>query len=152
MFQLCGVMKHVTTLFVLLSVKALEIYQKTKQPDLRLLAEVNYKVGLCYMMEREFEESINSFKGAVTELEKVVEEEKAKEQTDDIKETIQDLEQMKQEILEKIADVEEAMKTVWQLHIRFRAETHWSVFYLWNFAYTAHRRRQARALEDHRFR
>nr|XP_040222416.2 protein NASP homolog [Anopheles coluzzii]XP_040222417.2 protein NASP homolog [Anopheles coluzzii]XP_040222418.2 protein NASP homolog [Anopheles coluzzii] len=92
-------------------VKALEIYQKTKQPDLRLLAEVNYKVGLCYMMEREFEESINSFKGAVTELEKVVEEEKAKEQTDDIKETIQDLEQMKQEILEKIADVEEAMKT-----------------------------------------
>ncbi|XP_041761358.1 protein NASP homolog [Anopheles merus] len=92
-------------------VKALEIYQKTKQPDLRLLAEVNYKVGLCYMMEREFEESINSFKGAVTELEKVVEEEKAKEQTDDIKETIQDLEQMKKEILEKIADVEEAMKT-----------------------------------------
>ncbi|XP_040152295.1 protein NASP homolog [Anopheles arabiensis] len=92
-------------------VKALEIYQKTKQPDLRLLAEVNYKVGLCYMMEREFEESINSFKGAVAELEKVVEEEKAKEQTDDIKETIQDLEQMKKEILEKIADVEEAMKT-----------------------------------------
>uniref|UniRef100_A0A182UKT0 Tetratricopeptide SHNi-TPR domain-containing protein n=1 Tax=Anopheles melas TaxID=34690 RepID=A0A182UKT0_9DIPT len=89
----------------------LEIYQKTKQPDLRLLAEVNYKVGLCYMMEREFEESVNSFKGAVAELEKVVEEEKAKEQTDDIKETIQDLEQMKKEILEKIADVEEAMKT-----------------------------------------
>uniref|UniRef100_A0A182PDZ6 Tetratricopeptide SHNi-TPR domain-containing protein n=1 Tax=Anopheles epiroticus TaxID=199890 RepID=A0A182PDZ6_9DIPT len=92
-------------------VKALEIYNKTKQPDLRLLAEVNYKVGLCYMMEREFEESIKSFKGAVTELEKVVEEEKKKEQTDDIKETIQDLEQMKKEILEKITDVEDAMKT-----------------------------------------
>uniref|UniRef100_A0A182K717 Tetratricopeptide SHNi-TPR domain-containing protein n=1 Tax=Anopheles christyi TaxID=43041 RepID=A0A182K717_9DIPT len=92
-------------------VKSLEIYNKTKQPDLRLLAEVNYKVGLCYMMEREFEQSINSFKGAVTELEKVVEEEKAKEQTDDIKEIIQDLEQMKKEILEKITDVEEAMKT-----------------------------------------
>ncbi|XP_052895111.1 protein NASP homolog [Anopheles moucheti] len=92
-------------------VKALEVYKKTKQPDLRLLAEVNYKVGLCYMMEKEFEESINSFKGAVSELEKVVEEEKAKEQTDDIKETILDLEQMKMEILEKITDVEDAMKT-----------------------------------------
>ncbi|XP_053659109.1 protein NASP homolog [Anopheles marshallii] len=92
-------------------VKALEIYKKTKQPDLRLLAEVNYKVGLCYMMEKEFEESIKSFQGAVSELEKVVEEEKAKEQTDDIKETILDLEQMKMEILEKITDVEDAMKT-----------------------------------------
>uniref|UniRef100_A0A182MBW8 Tetratricopeptide SHNi-TPR domain-containing protein n=1 Tax=Anopheles culicifacies TaxID=139723 RepID=A0A182MBW8_9DIPT len=92
-------------------VKALEIYKKTKKPDLRLLAEVNYKVGLCYMMEKEFEESIKSFKGAVSELEKVVEEEKAKEQTDDIKETILDLEQMKMEILEKITDVEDAIKT-----------------------------------------
>uniref|UniRef100_A0A182SHL7 Tetratricopeptide SHNi-TPR domain-containing protein n=1 Tax=Anopheles maculatus TaxID=74869 RepID=A0A182SHL7_9DIPT len=92
-------------------VKALEIYRKIEQPDLRLLAEVNYKVGLCYMMEREFEESIKSFKGAVTELEKVVELEKAKEQTDDIKETILDLEDMKMEILEKITDVEDAMKT-----------------------------------------
>ncbi|XP_049284438.1 protein NASP homolog [Anopheles funestus] len=92
-------------------VKALEIYKKTKQPDLRLLAEVNYKVGLCYMMEKEFEESIKSFKGAVSELDKIVEEEKAKEQTDDIKETILDLEQMKVEILDKITDVEDALKT-----------------------------------------
>ncbi|XP_050069928.1 protein NASP homolog [Anopheles maculipalpis] len=92
-------------------VKALEIYKKTEQLDRRLLAEVNYKVGLCYMMEREFEESIKSFKGAVAELEKVVEQEKAKEQTDDIKETILDLEDMKMEILEKITDVEDAMKT-----------------------------------------
>uniref|UniRef100_A0A182XUX8 TPR_REGION domain-containing protein n=1 Tax=Anopheles stephensi TaxID=30069 RepID=A0A182XUX8_ANOST len=92
-------------------VKALEIYKKTAQPDLRLLAEVNYKVGLCYMMESEFEESIKSFKGAVAELEKVVEQEEAKEQTDDIKETILDLKEMKKEILEKITDVEDAMKT-----------------------------------------
>uniref|UniRef100_A0A182N7B0 Tetratricopeptide SHNi-TPR domain-containing protein n=1 Tax=Anopheles dirus TaxID=7168 RepID=A0A182N7B0_9DIPT len=91
--------------------KALEIYTKTEQPDRRLLAEVNYKVGLCHMMEREFKESIAAFKGAIRELEKVVEEEKAKEQTDEVKETIEDFEQMKKEILEKIMDVEDAMKT-----------------------------------------
>uniref|UniRef100_A0A182QWV8 Tetratricopeptide SHNi-TPR domain-containing protein n=1 Tax=Anopheles farauti TaxID=69004 RepID=A0A182QWV8_9DIPT len=91
--------------------KALEIYNKTDQPDRRLLAEVNYKVGLCHMMEREFKQSIEAFKGAIRELEKVVEEEKAKEQTDDTKEVIEDLEQMKQEILEKIMDVEDALKT-----------------------------------------
>ncbi|XP_053679734.1 protein NASP homolog [Anopheles nili] len=91
--------------------KALEIYKKTNQSDQRLLAEVNYKVGLCHMMEREFEESIISFKGAITELDKVVETEKAKEQTDDTKEIIEDIEQLKKEILDKITDVEEAMKT-----------------------------------------
>lgn len=91
--------------------KALEIYSTTDQPDRRLLAEVNYKVGLCHMMEREFKESIESFKGAIRELELVIDEEKAKEQTDETKEIIEDLEQMKKEISEKIMDVEDALKT-----------------------------------------
>lgn len=91
--------------------KAMEISKKTNKSDLRMLAEVHYKVGLCHLMVNDFDASVKSFHGAVTELDKVIEEEKAKEQTDETKETIEELEETKKEILEKVADVEEAKKT-----------------------------------------
>lgn len=91
--------------------KAMEISKKTNKSDLRMLAEVHYKVGLCYLMINDFDSSVKSFHGAVGELDKVIEEVKAKEQTDETKETIEELEETKKEILEKIADVEDAKKT-----------------------------------------
>ncbi|XP_058057615.1 protein NASP homolog [Anopheles bellator] len=91
--------------------KALAIHGKTDKIDLRLMAEINYKVGLCYLMLNNFDASIDSFRAAVVELEKVTEAEKAKEQTDETKETIKELVETKNDILEKILDVEEAKKT-----------------------------------------
>ncbi|XP_052865172.1 protein NASP homolog [Anopheles cruzii] len=91
--------------------KALAIHGKTDKIDLRLMAETNYKVGLCYLMLNNFDASIDSFRAAVVELEKVTEAEKAKEQTDETKETIKELVETKNDILDKILDVEEAKKT-----------------------------------------
>lgn len=91
--------------------KALAVYDKTGKSDSRLTAEIYYKVGLCYLMLNEFEDSIKSFREACSELDKVIEQEKAKEQTDETKETIKDLEETKQEIVDKITEVEETKKT-----------------------------------------
>ncbi|XP_049538017.1 protein NASP homolog [Anopheles darlingi] len=92
--------------------KALKIHTQTNNIDLRFLAEINYKMGLCHLMLNDFDASIKSFQAAVAELEKVIEEKEAiKEQTDDTKEAIAELVETKNEIIEKIADVEEAKKT-----------------------------------------
>lgn len=91
--------------------KSLAVYEKTGKSDSRLVAEIFYKIGLCHVMLNEFDDSVKSFREACGELDKVIEQEKAKEQNDETKATIKDLEETKQEIADKIADVEEAKKT-----------------------------------------
>lgn len=91
--------------------KALAVYDKIGKSDSRVVAEIWYKVGLCHLMLNEFEDSIKAFHDACSELDKVIAQEKSKEQNDDIKATIKDLEETKQEILDKIAEVEETKKT-----------------------------------------
>ncbi|XP_055637118.1 protein NASP homolog isoform X2 [Toxorhynchites rutilus septentrionalis] len=91
--------------------KALSIHDKSEKSDSRVIAEIHYKVGLCHLMLNEFEDSIKSFRDACSELDKVIEKEKAKEQTDETEATVEDLEETKQEILDKITEVEETKKT-----------------------------------------
>lgn len=91
--------------------KSLAVYRKTGKSDNRMFAEVHYKVGLCHLMVNDFEDSIKSFREACSELDKVIEQEKAKEQNDDTKATIKDLEETKQEIAEKISEAEETKKS-----------------------------------------
>lgn len=91
--------------------KALAVHSKVDKSDSRLVAEIYYKMGLCHLMINEFEDSIKSLREACTELDKVVEQEKGKEQNDETEATIKDLEETKQEIIEKIAEVEETKKT-----------------------------------------
>lgn len=91
--------------------KSLAVFEKTGKTDNRLVAEIFYKVGLCHVMLNEFDDSVKSFREACGELDKVIEQEKAKEQNDETKAAIKDLEETKQEIADKITDVEEAKKT-----------------------------------------
>ncbi|XP_050083759.1 protein NASP homolog [Anopheles aquasalis] len=92
--------------------KALNVHTKTNKIDLRFLAEIKYKMGLCHLMLNDFDVSIKSFQAAVAELEKVISEKEAiQEQTDDTKEAIAELVETKNEIIDKIVDVEEAKKT-----------------------------------------
>ncbi|XP_058447377.1 protein NASP homolog isoform X2 [Malaya genurostris] len=91
--------------------KSLEIYGKIGEPNSRLIAEIDYKVGLCHMMLNEFPESIKFFREACAELSKVIEQEKAKEQTEETRATIKDLEETMQEIIERSREVEETTKT-----------------------------------------
>lgn len=68
----------------------------------RIAAEIHYRVGLCQKLEKSFDESIKSFQKAHDLLSDVIEKEKSKEQTDDIAANIKDMEETKQEILNKI--------------------------------------------------
>lgn len=85
--------------------KALAILQDLTEPDNREFAEVHYKVGLAYIMLEQFEEAKVSLQKACEHLDEVIRIEKSREQTDDIINSIKDLEEMKQEILNKVAEV-----------------------------------------------
>lgn len=86
--------------------KALNVYDNIESPDKRLGAEIHYKNGLCQSMVKLYDESVKSFQKAHDLLNEELEKAKAKEeQTEDIKETIKDLEELKQEIQNKILEV-----------------------------------------------
>lgn len=91
--------------------RALAVYDKTGKSDRRIIAEIYYKIGLCHLMQNEFEDSIVAFREACSEMDKVVKQEQDKEQTDETKANIKNLEETKQEILEKVAEVEDMKKT-----------------------------------------
>lgn len=91
--------------------KALAVYDKTGKADRRIIAEIQYKIGLCHLMQNEYEDSIAALREACSEMDKVIEQEQSKEQNDETKAAIKDLEETKQEIMEKIAEVEDTKKT-----------------------------------------
>lgn len=91
--------------------KALAVYDKTGKSDRRIIAEIHYKIGLCHLMQNEYDDSIKAFRAACSEMDKVIELEKAKEQDEKTAETIKNLEETKQEVMEKIAEVEDTKKT-----------------------------------------
>jgi nuclear autoantigenic sperm protein len=74
----------------------------------RIAAEIYYKIGLCQSMEKSYDESVTSFKKAHDLIAGVIEKEKAKkDQTEDIKESIQDMEETQKEIMNKITEIGE---------------------------------------------
>lgn len=91
--------------------KALAVYDKTGKSDRRVIAEIHYKVGLCHLMQNEYDESIKAFRDACSEMDVVVEQEKAKEQDEKTEAAIKNLEETKAELMEKIAEVEDTKKT-----------------------------------------
>ncbi|XP_021710813.1 protein NASP homolog [Aedes aegypti] len=91
--------------------KALAVYDKTGKADRRIIAEIYYKLGLCHLMQNEYEDSITAFREACSEMDKVIQQEQSKEQTDETKAAIKEIEETKQEIMEKIAEVEDTKKT-----------------------------------------
>lgn len=91
------------------------VYDKTGKADRRIIAEIYYKLGLCHLMQNEYEDSITAFREACSEMDKVIQQEQSKEQTDETKAAIKEIEETKQEIMEKIAEVEDTKKTVSKL-------------------------------------
>lgn len=90
--------------------RALDVFSDLEEVDQnkRVAAELHYKMGLCQMMEKQYDESVKSFQAAADLLAEVVAKEKAKEdQTEDVVNTIKDLEEMRQEVLNKITEIGE---------------------------------------------
>lgn len=90
-----------------------EIYLKLPDDNLRVIAETKYKIGLCYYMLCKFDESIAAFKDSSEYLNGVVEAEKRKEEQNEKTEaTIKEIEETRQEIANKIVEVQEAKDQV----------------------------------------
>ena len=77
------------------------------QKNYRIAAEIHYKLGLCQTLEKGFDESMKSFQKAHDLLSDVIEMEKSKEQTEEVAANIKDMEETKQEILNKISETGE---------------------------------------------
>lgn len=91
--------------------KALAVYDKMGKSDRRLIAEIHYKIGLCHLMQNEYDDSMKAFRKACAEMDIVIHQEKSKEQDDKTADIIKNLEDTKQEVLEKVAEVEDTKKT-----------------------------------------
>lgn len=91
--------------------KALAVYDKTGKSDRRIIAEIHYKIGLCHLMQNEYDESIKAFRDACIEMDIVIEQIKAKEQDNNTADAIKNLEETKKEVMEKISEVEDTKKT-----------------------------------------
>lgn len=92
--------------------KSIEIYNELPALQRRILAEIHFKIGLSFLMLNSYEQSLVSFKKAVDLLNDEIDEEKSKElQTDEIKNKIADMEDIKEGILGKIIEVEECKET-----------------------------------------
>lgn len=90
--------------------RALDVFIDLEEVDQnpRIAAEVHYKIGLCQMMVKQYDESVKSFQSAADLLDEVITKEKAREpQTDDILATIKDLLETQEEILNKITEIGE---------------------------------------------
>lgn len=92
--------------------KSIEVYNELPVLQRRILAEIHFKIGLSHLMLNSYEQSLVSFKKAVDLLNDEIDEEKAKElQTEEIKNKIADMEDIKEGILGKIIEVEECKET-----------------------------------------
>lgn len=90
--------------------RALDVFSDLEEVDQnqRIAAEIHYKIGLCQTMEKQYDESVKSFQAAADLIAGVVTVEKAREdQNEDVVATISDLEEMHQEILNKITEIGE---------------------------------------------
>lgn len=99
-------------MFIYFSERSCKIRLKLPDENLRLIAETKYKVGLCYLLEGKYDESMEALTESSEYLNGVIESEKEKEQNEKTEATIKEIEETKQEILNKIVEVREAKEQV----------------------------------------
>ncbi|XP_053968076.1 protein NASP homolog [Anastrepha ludens] len=89
--------------------RALKIYSELPSNYRRAMAEIHYKIGLTYLMQQLNKEGAESLKDACTLIDAEIKELQASEEelSDKQKNNIQDMEETKQEIWAKIAEIED---------------------------------------------
>lgn len=86
---------------------------KLPEDNLRLICEIEYRVGLIHMMLSTFDDSIAAFKRACEILDAEIDLQKNKnENADRTAAVVKELEELKVDILNKIVEVEEAKQQV----------------------------------------
>lgn len=89
--------------------RALDVFEDLEDADQnpRIAAEIRYKIGLCQSMEKQYDESVKSFQAAADLIADVIAKEKERDEKEKDEEAIADLEEMRQEILNKITEIGE---------------------------------------------
>lgn len=86
---------------------------KLPEDDLRLIAELQYKIGLSYLMLSSFEESIVAFRKACEVLDAEMTTQRSQiDSTEKAALIVLELEELKCEIMNKITEVEETKQQV----------------------------------------
>lgn len=87
--------------------RALNTFDCIEESDknYRIGAEIHYKLGLCQSMEKSYDDAIKSFQKAHDIISDVIEIERSKGETEDIKSNILDMEETQQEIMNKITEI-----------------------------------------------
>lgn len=88
------------------------MFTKAKPVKERCLAEIKYKTGLCHYSTHAYDKSIADFKQSADYMQQAIEIQKTKEQTPEVKQAIEDLTKMREDINNKIIDVEETKQLV----------------------------------------
>lgn len=78
----------------------------------RSLAEIKYKTGLCHYTNMAYDASIADFQQSAEYIHQAIEAKKACDQTPEVQQTIDDLTKVREDILNKIADVKETKQMV----------------------------------------
>lgn len=83
---------------------------KLSSNNLRIIAEIEYKIGLSNLMINEFDKSVIAFRKAIDVLDAEIasQQSEASENSTKVNSTVGELEELKLEILNKITEVEEA--------------------------------------------
>lgn len=92
--------------------RSVEIRLKLEEDNLRLISETKYKIGLCYSIIDKWDESMAAFKESAECLDGEIANVKSKVQTAETEAEIKDIEETKQEILNKVTEVEETKTQV----------------------------------------
>lgn len=88
------------------------MFSKVEPVKERCLAEIKYKTGLCHYTAMAYDTSIADFRKSAEYMQQAIDAQKATEQTAKVQQTIEDLTTMREDILNKIAEVEETKQLV----------------------------------------
>lgn len=91
---------------------AFDIFSKLEPVKYRCLAEIKYKTGLCNYTTLAYDASVADFQLSADFMTEAINTQKSQEQTPEIIQTIEDLTKMREDILTKIADVQETKDMV----------------------------------------
>lgn len=99
------------SIFFLLDI-AFEIFRTQNPEKTRNLAEIKYKTGLCHYTSMAYDKSIVDFQLSADYIQQAIDAKKKEESTPAIQQTIEDLANMREDIINKIAEVEETKQMV----------------------------------------
>lgn len=91
---------------------AFDLFNGMDQVKERHLAEIKYKTGLCHYSAYNFDASIADLQKSVDYIQQAMDAQKKLDQTPTVEQQIDDLTKTREDIIQKIADVQEMKQEV----------------------------------------